>query len=866
MNTKWNWLMVLALLVMLLGWNVAPARAESVVTILPETIPGGTLYVWYEQAFSLSGGTGTYTWYFDGLPDQLTGIDPNIIEGFPHVAGTFPITVTATSDADPTETYSRTYELVVPKVTPTIVFPDWNLPVSNLGESFTIRAYANYTYGPTSYHRPVDGTFAFYLDNALIPVAGCESLYDGTLADGSETNAECEFPDNLAVGEHTIRVDFTPDESENYNNTSATVTHTIGYYIEGYAFNDHDRDGVWDTGEPDAGGVNLKLDKDCDGTYEGGLHNGSYTTGSDGYFDFDWLYPNVEYCLMLDPATTTNYVQTTYTDPIYMDGNKSLELGAHWLSFSINPEIPPSGHVGDDYFQQFTAIDGTPPYVISLDTAKSVLPAGIAWDDSADTLSGAPTEAGAFPLDFHAEDAATPQRTFDLHTTLKIIGDANFELTSSPNPSDPGAEVTFTLSATGIAHFYTSPTQYQTYPPLGMVTFLDGEMPIEGCSDIYLNLNTSGGVLTFGDYPAVCKTSSLAEGQHTITAAYTDLMGLFNNAAPILIQDVSYSISGMVFNDANGNGTWDLEESGLAGAYVSVDLGCTGNPIRDIPVNPDGSYSVTGLTLGACVALSGGYPTGNISLGWKETTAPVKFDPLSSSQSGINIGLQEYSLTYSPSGPGNLPDGQVGQPYSQTITVSGGVAPYYYSMTSESNLPANGLDVVMDTSTGVITVSGTPTVGGEYVLDMYVYDANGVRGPVQGFLYIQSNAADLSRTQTDSKDPVKPGAQLVYTLTVKNLGPNTAESPTLVDTLDRNTTYVSVSAPKGWSCKYAKYAVNCTSTSLASGSSAVIKITVIVNKAAKAGKELVNNATVSSVTYDPVMINNSVVQKTLVAK
>jgi uncharacterized repeat protein (TIGR01451 family) len=133
---------------------------------------------------------------------------------------------------------------------------------------------------------------------------------------------------------------------------------------------------------------------------------------------------------------------------------------------------------------------------------------------------------------------------------------------------------------------------------------------------------------------------------------------------------------------------------------------------------------------------------------------------------------------------------------------------------------------------------------------------------------VESNvlSADLSLTKIDKTDPVKPGAKLVYTLTILNAGPDAAQNLTLVDTLDRNTTYGSISAPKGWSCKYANYQVTCTSAGLASGSSAVIKITVTVSKTAKVGKELVNNASVASETYDPNLLNNSVVQKTLVKK
>ncbi len=132
----------------------------------------------------------------------------------------------------------------------------------------------------------------------------------------------------------------------------------------------------------------------------------------------------------------------------------------------------------------------------------------------------------------------------------------------------------------------------------------------------------------------------------------------------------------------------------------------------------------------------------------------------------------------------------------------------------------------------------------------------------------QSISADLAIDKTDSKDPVKPGAKLVYTLTVSNLGPNAAESVVLTDKLDPSTTFGSVSAPRGWTCKYTKNnaTVTCTSNSLASGGSTAIKITVTVSKTAKVGKDLVNTAQVTSATYDPNSTNNAVTQKTSVIK
>jgi hypothetical protein len=103
---------------------------------------------------------------------------------------------------------------------------------------------------------------------------------------------------------------------------------------------------------------------------------------------------------------------------------------------------------------------------------------------------------------------------------------------------------------------------------------------------------------------------------------------------------------------------------------------------------------------------------------------------------------------------------------------------------------------------------------------------------------------------------------------MSNLGSDPAESVIVTDKLDVNTTYLSVSAPRGWKCSYIKNSgtVSCTTDSLASGSTAIIKITVLVNKTAKVGKELINNAFVSSVIFDPDLSNNSVVQKTMVTK
>ena len=69
-----------------------------------------------------------------------------------------------------------------------------------------------------------------------------------------------------------------------------------------------------------------------------------------------------------------------------------------------------------------------------------------------------------------------------------------------------------------------------------------------------------------------------------------------------------------------------------------------------------------------------------------------------------------------------LGNGVVGSPYTQAIVVSGGIAPYAYSITA-GQLP-NG--VALNPTTGAFV--GTPTSPGTYSFTVRVVDANGASG------------------------------------------------------------------------------------------------------------------------------------------
>lgn len=68
--------------------------------------------------------------------------------------------------------------------------------------------------------------------------------------------------------------------------------------------------------------------------------------------------------------------------------------------------------------------------------------------------------------------------------------------------------------------------------------------------------------------------------------------------------------------------------------------------------------------------------------------------------------------------PGPLIDAVVGQPYSTQIGVTGGVAPYQFSMLTGA-MP-DGLALGAGGS-----ITGQPTTAGPYIVDIQVHDANG---------------------------------------------------------------------------------------------------------------------------------------------
>ena len=128
--------------------------------------------------------------------------------------------------------------------------------------------------------------------------------------------------------------------------------------------------------------------------------------------------------------------------------------------------------------------------------------------------------------------------------------------------------------------------------------------------------------------------------------------------------------------------------------------------------------------------------------------------------------------------------------------------------------------------------------------------------------------ADLSVTKVDSPDPVVAGSNLTYTIGVTNLTATAATTVALSDTLPANTTFVSFTAPAGWSCTTPAVGgtgtVNCTIATLPASAGASFTLVVNVGAATANGTIITNTAGVTS-TDDPVAGNNSATASTTVS-
>lgn len=399
---------------------------------------------------------------------------------------------------------------------------------------------------------------------------------------------------------------------------------------------------------------------------------------------------------------------------------------------------------------------------------------------------------------------------------LNVVTSGNAATTttvsSNNNPSFTGTSVTFTATVTSGGPVTT-----------GTVTFsVDGSVVQSGSA-----LNGSG--------QATYTTSSLAEGTHTIQAAYSGVQGSFNVSTGSISQEVDHptviSNGGLTFCNPGGIAVPNISNSSTPYPSRIFVSGLAGT-LKTVTLNLDGFTSPSPEHTDALV------------VGPQATSENLVFmSQIGGSNSGENP-VNNINLTFADSAGGQAPN--IG------VLSSGSYQPssYQFEAFSFPSPAPSSLTYAASKGAGTFASQFASTLpNGTWSLYSVNDEADSGTGSFsQWCVNFTVNPPVMSISKSHTGSFTQGDTADTYTITVTNNGPgSTAGTMTLADTLPTGLSVVSMSetAHSGggtgsdWSCTGA----SCTRTSsMASGESDTITLTVSVGYNAAVGTNSVTNS------------------------
>ncbi len=421
---------------------------------------------------------------------------------------------------------------------------------------------------------------------------------------------------------------------------------------------------------------------------------------------------------------------------------------------AVAPGSIPGASLGVAYSQSFTASGGQSPYTFS--RSAGALPPGL-FLGSNGSFGGTPTALGNYNFTIRATDAngCTGSRSYSM-----LVVCPGITLTNNLPGASLGVQYSQTITASGGDAPYTFSKTAGTIPPglfLNSGGGLGGTPTALGNYNFTIQATDSNGCTGSRSYSilVVCPNITLNPASlpaATRGVAYSQNITASGGDSPYTYSLVSGSIPPGMFLGSGGSigGT-----SNVTGTYsflirATDSNGCAGQRAYTLTVNCPNFLifpaNVPGATIGVPYSqnfttnggqspytyslASGSIPPGLLLgssgvLGGTPNTVGTYSFTLRSTDAGGCADTQSYTINVScPNitlNPASLNGGQVGAPYSQTLTASGGQSPYNYSLFLGSLPPGLNLS-----ASGAIT--GTPTTAGSYGFTARVGDANNCFG------------------------------------------------------------------------------------------------------------------------------------------
>lgn len=463
----------------------------------------------------------------------------------------------------------------------------------------------------------------------------------------------------------------TPTVSGAY---SITVTATDGYSFTG----SRSYNGTIDPGVPVAGSVSANASYNNGAvttTIPANLSGGTATSLTPGAAAHGTVTANGVTGFIYTPTVGYNGSDTfTYTASNAAGGSNTatVTITVAAPSYSVAPTSGGTlnATVGVSYSQSFTFTGGVAPYTYQ---QTGILPAGLVFDASSGTpqISGTPTQSGSYAITVKMTgDGSTGNTpTYLTASYTVVVGAPTLGITPTFLSVQPQVGVSYSQSfATtgGIAPYSYAITSGAT--PAGTSLTVSGSVT-----------SLTGTPTTAGAYNFTITATDSSGNNYTAVRTYSGTVGAGKPVAINSSVSVGYN-----------SGTTTITPSTTGGTPISVAV---------VTQASHGNVTISGTSFS--YTPTAGY-TGADSFVYTATNAVG-----TSAQATISITVGAPTLTITPSGAWSAAQNTA---YNQTLTWSGGTAPYTFA--TVTGLPA-GLSVTGTTASSM-TISGSPTASGSF--------------------------------------------------------------------------------------------------------------------------------------------------------
>ena len=433
------------------------------------------------------------------------------------------------------------------------------------------------------------------------------------------------------------------------------------------------------------------------------------------------------------------------------------------FSLTIQPTLSittggtlPNGTVSALYSQNLAATGGSGTgYTWTVTAGASQLAALNLSLSGAGVLSGTPATNGSASFTAKVTDSSSHAATANLSVAIY----AGLTVTTSSLPAtNMGASYSQTLAAAG------------------------------GTGTGYTWAATTSNLAAYG---LSLSTAGVVSGTLTQTGAASFTANVTDSASNTALAPLTITVYSALSLPSSNPGS--LPGTGTTGVAYSGTIGASGG---------SGSYTwlVTGLPSDSITAS----PSGNTLTvsGTPGSAATVTFTAkVTDTATGVSAGPFTYTIVVSnptpvslpTPNPVTLPSATVGQSYTGTITASGGVSPFSWTINGATVLTngtplglTNGLSAT-NTGGNTLTISGTPTTVGTVTLtnvrvtdsvasnatNTYTIAVNSAGSQVGGQIFLNNICAGSSSVPvTTVKLYTSPGGTLVQTTTTDNSNGN----------------------------------------------------------------------------------------------